>query len=104
LVGELARAEHDPLMRDHDTTLLDIKARHHAEWLALTAVAGPFLSLPVLLRAFLEGLDTLDSAVTRAVRLAYHEAAIAGRGSGPPPRLFPVTYLVPAKLARGGVA
>jgi len=48
-------------------------ARHHAEWLALTEVAGPFLSLPVLLRAFPEGLDKLDSAVTRDVRLAYEE-------------------------------
>ena len=48
-------------------------ARHHAEWLALTEVAGPFLSLPVLCGAFPEGLDKLDSAVTRDVRLAYAE-------------------------------
>jgi len=27
-------------------------ARHHAEWLGLIEQAGPFLSLPVLLRVF----------------------------------------------------
>lgn len=27
-------------------------ARHHAEWLSLIEVSGPFLSLPVLLRVF----------------------------------------------------
>jgi len=31
-------------------------ARHHNEWLSLVEVSGPFLSLPVLLRAFPQGL------------------------------------------------
>ena len=33
-------------------------ARHHAEWLSLVPVSGPFLSLPVLLEAFPYGLGT----------------------------------------------
>jgi hypothetical protein len=32
-------------------------ARHHAEWLSLVEVSGPFLSMPVLLRVFPQGLD-----------------------------------------------
>ncbi|MCC7360977.1 MAG: hypothetical protein IT317_15950, partial [Anaerolineales bacterium] len=48
-------------------------ARHHAEWLSLLEVSGPFLSLPVLLRAFPQGLDTLDGDTLRAARLGYDE-------------------------------
>src|SRR5262249_35896469 len=32
-------------------------ARHHAEWLSLVEVSGPFLSMPVLLEAFPTGLE-----------------------------------------------
>ena len=32
-------------------------ARHHAEWLSLVEVSGPFLSMPVLLEVFPDGLD-----------------------------------------------
>ena len=32
-------------------------ARHHAEWLSLVEVSGPFLSMPVPLRVFPQGLD-----------------------------------------------
>ena len=32
-------------------------AQHHAEWLSLLEISGPFLSMPVLLRAFPQGLD-----------------------------------------------
>ena len=32
-------------------------ARHHNEWLSLLDVSGPFLSMPVLLRAFPNGLN-----------------------------------------------
>src|SRR5262245_23146894 len=35
-------------------------ARHHAEWLSLVEVSGPFLSMPVLLEAFLTGLEAHD--------------------------------------------
>ncbi|MEN9935518.1 MAG: hypothetical protein RLZZ387_2097 [Chloroflexota bacterium] len=48
-------------------------ARHHAEWLALLDVSGPFLSLKVLAGAFPQGLDAPDAAVTRELRLAYDE-------------------------------
>ncbi|HEX6288038.1 MAG TPA: type IIL restriction-modification enzyme MmeI [Herpetosiphonaceae bacterium] len=50
-------------------------ARHHAEWLSLLESSGPFLSLPVLLRAFPQGLDAIDPELARNVRLAYEEWA-----------------------------
>ena len=48
-------------------------ARHHAEWLSLVEVSGPFLSMPVLMRAFPQGLDVHESEVFRDLRLAYDE-------------------------------
>lgn len=48
-------------------------ARHHAEWLSLVEISGPFLSLPVLLRVFPQQLDALDSGVSRDTRLAFAE-------------------------------
>jgi hypothetical protein len=48
-------------------------ARHHAEWLSLVEVSGPFLSLPVLMRVFPQQLDTLDAHIARDTRLAYSE-------------------------------
>ena len=48
-------------------------ARHHAEWLSLLEISGPFLSLPVLLRVFPQGLEAHDPALARALRLAYDE-------------------------------
>ncbi len=48
-------------------------ARHHAEWLSLLEVSGPFLSMPVLLRAFPQGLDAHDPDAFRELRLAYEE-------------------------------
>ena len=48
-------------------------ARHHAEWLSLLEISGPFLSMPVLLRAFPQGLDAHDAKVFRELRLAYAE-------------------------------
>jgi hypothetical protein len=41
--------------------------RHHAEWLALVPVSGPFLSLPVLMDAFPQGLDAHDASRESAV-------------------------------------
>ena len=35
-------------------------ARHHAEWLSLVEVSGPFLSMPVLMRVFPQGLEAHD--------------------------------------------
>ncbi|HZC05676.1 MAG TPA: type IIL restriction-modification enzyme MmeI [Ktedonobacterales bacterium] len=48
-------------------------ARHHAEWLSLVEVSGPFLSMPVLMRVFPQGLDPHDPERTRLLRQAYEE-------------------------------
>ncbi|MBK8538938.1 MAG: hypothetical protein IPL60_02870 [Ardenticatenia bacterium] len=48
-------------------------ARHHAEWLSLLEIDGPFLSMPVLLRAFPQGLYADDPELARELRLAYEE-------------------------------
>ena len=48
-------------------------ARHHAEWLSLVEASGPFVSMPVLLKAFPQGLDAHDSDVMQQVRLAHDE-------------------------------
>ena len=48
-------------------------ARHHAEWLSLVPVSGPFLSLPVLMEAFPQGLDAHDAEHARLLRLAHEE-------------------------------
>ena len=48
-------------------------ARHHNEWLSLIEISGPFLSLPVLLRTFPQGLDALDRDSMAELRLAYEE-------------------------------
>jgi hypothetical protein len=52
-------------------------SRHHAEWLSLIEVSGPFLTLPVLERVFPQGLDKDDSPEAkehaRNLRLAYDE-------------------------------
>ena len=47
--------------------------RHHAEWLSLVPVSGPFLSLPVLMEAFPQGLDAHDAEHARLLRRAYEE-------------------------------
>jgi hypothetical protein len=48
-------------------------ARHHADWLSLVEVSGPFVSLPVLLRVFPQGLEARDPAQAKALRAAYQE-------------------------------
>ncbi len=40
-------------------------ARHHNEWLSLIEISGPFLSMPVLLRVFPQGLDARQSSICR---------------------------------------
>ena len=47
--------------------------RHHADWLSLVEVSGPFVSLPVLLKVFPQGLDPRDPAQAKALRAAYEE-------------------------------
>ena len=48
-------------------------ARHHAEWLSLVEVSGPFVSLPVLMRVFPQGLVAHDPDLHRNLRLAHEE-------------------------------
>jgi len=48
-------------------------ARHHAEWLTLIEVSGPFLSMPVLMRVFPQGLDPREPEKAKELRLAYEE-------------------------------
>jgi hypothetical protein len=48
-------------------------ARHHAEWLSLVEVSGPFLTLPVLQRAFPQGLEDTDPELAATLRRAYEE-------------------------------
>jgi len=48
-------------------------AAHHAEWLSLLDVSGPFLSVPVLKDALPNGLDAHDSHVAAEVRAALEQ-------------------------------
>ncbi|MEB3356793.1 MAG: hypothetical protein VKK04_08710 [Synechococcales bacterium] len=48
-------------------------ARHHAEWLSLVEASGPFLSLPVLLEVFPNGLEAHDPDHLRRLKLAHEE-------------------------------
>jgi hypothetical protein len=48
-------------------------ARHHNEWLSLLDVSGPFLSIPVLLRALPQGLDAHEADLARTLRSAFDE-------------------------------
>jgi hypothetical protein len=48
-------------------------ARHHAEWLSLVESSGPFLSMPVLLRVFPQGLEQRDPAKAAELREAYED-------------------------------
>ena len=48
-------------------------ARHHAEWLSLIEISGPFLSLPVLMRVFPTGLDAHEPELAKRLRSAYGE-------------------------------
>ncbi len=47
--------------------------RHHNEWLSLVPNSGPFLSLPVLLQTFPQGLDAHEPEHARRLRLAFDE-------------------------------
>src|SRR5690349_15126077 len=48
-------------------------AHHHAEWLSLIEVSGPFVTMPVLMQIFPQGLDAPDPEINRTVRMAYEE-------------------------------
>lgn len=48
-------------------------AKHHAEWLKLIEVSGPFLSLSVLQKAFPQGLEAHDPDLAAQLRSVYAE-------------------------------
>jgi hypothetical protein len=48
-------------------------AKHHSEWLSLIEVSGPFLSLPVLVQRFPQGMDSHDTEHAKALRQVYEE-------------------------------
>src|SRR5687767_14930376 len=47
--------------------------KHHADWLSLVEVSGPFVSVPVLERVFPQGLPGHEPEHARSLRLAYDE-------------------------------
>lgn len=47
--------------------------RHHAEWLSLIEISGPFLSLPVLSEVFPQGLHAHDAEHSKLLRRAFEE-------------------------------
>ena len=47
--------------------------RHHVDWLSLLEISGPFISLPVLLRVFPQGLEPRDAEAAKLLRQAYQE-------------------------------
>ncbi len=61
--------------------------RHHNEWLSLVPNSGPFLSLPVLVQTFPQGLDTLDADHARRLRMAFAEWDGNQMGQRPDPAI-----------------
>ncbi len=62
-------------------------ARHHNEWLSLLEINGSFLSMPVLLRAFPQGLGALDRDMLVELRLEYEEWLDNQNGLRPSPAI-----------------
>jgi hypothetical protein len=60
---------------------------HHAEWLELVEISGPFLSLPVLERIFPQGLEVLDLDHATRLRLAREEWAEDQARATPDPEI-----------------
>ena len=87
-------------------------ARHHAEWLSLLEISGPFLSMPVLLDAFPQGLDAHDPEHARELRAAYEEWADNQAGLRPEPAIHTAwiryvlanTLELPDEVIAGGQA
>ena len=61
--------------------------RHHAEWLSLVEVSGPFLTMPVLERVFPHGLNAHDPEHFRSLRVAYDEWSDNQEGRRPNPAI-----------------
>ena len=62
-------------------------AQHHTEWLSLLEISGPFLSMPVLLRVFPQGLDAREASQAANLRAAYEEWLDNQQGLKPDPAL-----------------
>ncbi|MEQ8853605.1 DNA methyltransferase [Gimesia sp.] len=60
-------------------------ARFHAEWLSLLDISGPFLSLPVLVRRFPQGLEAHDPDHFRLLRQVHDEWDDNQQGLKPDP-------------------
>lgn len=75
-------------------------ARHHAEWLSLLDITGPFLSMPVLLSAFPQGLDAYDNDLAAELRAACEEWADDQQGLHPDPAIHNawIRYILEAGL------
>jgi len=58
-------------------------AEQHAEWLGLLSPDGPFLTVPVLVEAFPDGLDTVPDEVRDRIRRAWIEVQEAPDLLGP---------------------
>ncbi len=58
-------------------------AHHHTEWLSLIEVSGPFLTLPVLDRAFPQGLPKIERKKLGRLRAAFEEWANAQDANTP---------------------
>jgi hypothetical protein len=68
-------------------------ARHHSEWLSLIEVSGPFLTLPVLVRVFPQGLPKVDGKKLGRLRAAYEEWANAQDAKAPDASALHATWL-----------
>jgi hypothetical protein len=62
-------------------------ATHHAEWLSLLEISGPFLSMPVLISTFPQGLQAHDPERGALLRAAYEEWADNQGGLRPDPAI-----------------
>ncbi len=62
-------------------------AKHHAEWLSLVEVSGPFLSLPVLVQRFPQGMDAHDPEHAKALRQVHEEWDQDQNGDRPDPAI-----------------
>jgi hypothetical protein len=63
-------------------------SRHHADWLSLVPASGPFLSLPVLMEAFPQGLEPHEPEHFRRLRQAFADwqTALQKNRSNPVPQ------------------
>lgn len=75
-------------------------ARHHAEWLSLVPVSGPFLSLPVLMEAFPQELIAHEPEHARLLRQEYTawQGALEKRKADPAPHHHWIRFVLTRTL------